>query len=835
MSLGVAYAIFTMAGCTPSSDLGGVEIINAVPDTYVTGSPPYLRATDFFVQFYWSGNDPDGRIDGFEWKISTNGDDGISVIDTLTVDPATGDTINPWHYTTATDSIFFVSADSSNFIDDFDLPDDLQRFYQPHTLFVRAVDDDGAPDPSPAMLTFTATTFAPTVYLSAPPSLSGVASESRPVPPTFLVKWTGNDPDFELGEPTRIRYMIKDALYTNTFGDEVYLTTRHEYNRVGDTLITFSDPSWSDWISYASDPDARSQSFTREKYDSEDRQKHYLFAIQAQDTAGAVSLDRSYGNTVKNFYINDIASPTLVIRERYLGAVTSSGLYGRTAEDIAQNQPLRFEWSGSAASYGGVVTGYRYGWDIEDLTYDDDPGWVTQFGLTDAHTRSEEIAFDSGSHVLIVECIDNSDLKTRYTYVLNVVPVPDSADQLPLILIDDVQDLVSNGWPDVSGSTAFDNDIYRDAFWVEVLQDGNSVSGFNAARDMLDNEERLGEWGYREVVPYKNILWTSRWNNRSYLASNFQGRYIDQGEGEDPLAIEAYVWLETYQSNVGNVFLCGTGVMNNFHITDYNGMQWLHPIIYTSDESPVSCAAGQRARSFGTREEDDGSLTVLGVLQYPYRGMGITVSTIMQPLAFYMSPSQCATGPYHAKLRCVGTKGIILDPDFKDTHIGGNAFADTVYIWDTIGWADNQGGIPELDMAYVFGQYDEFYDVNTTPRPTSWYPQVVSDGSLALEPMWHAYTRYDYILDQHLSHGDTDYPDFDPADVCGTRAINDLNGRSLNDGVPLGVFSYQAVEDKPSGTADVIWGFDPHMLDHEAMEDAILWVLGDHFGLTVTP
>jgi len=510
MSLGVAYAIFTMAGCAPSSDLGGVAIINAVPDTYVTGTPPYLRATDFFVQFYWSGNDPDGRIDGFEWKISTNGDDGISVYDTLTVDPATGDTINPWHYTVATDSIFFVSADSSNFIDDFELPDDLQRFYQPHTLFVRSIDDDGAPDPTPAMMTFTATTFAPTVYLSAPPSLSGVASESRPVPPTFLVKWTGNDPDFELGTPTGIRYMIKDALYTNTFGDEVYLTTRYEYNRVGDTLITFSDPSWSDWIPYANDPEARSQSFTRDKFDAQDRQKHYLFAIQAQDTAGAVSLDRGYGSTVKNFYINDTASPTLVIRERYLGVTTSSGLYGRAAEDIAQNQPLRFEWTGSAASYGGVVAGYRYGWDIEDLNYDDDPGWVTQFGLTDAHSQAELIAFDSGSHVLIIECIDNSDLKSRFTYVLNVVPVPDTADQLPLMLIDDFQDLVSNGWPNESGSIPYDNDLYRDAFWEEVLTVGSSVSGFNPTRDVLDNEERLGEWGYREVVPYKNIIWTSR-------------------------------------------------------------------------------------------------------------------------------------------------------------------------------------------------------------------------------------------------------------------------------------------------------------------------------------
>ncbi len=836
MSLGVACAIFMMAGCTPSNELGGVEIINAVPDTYVTGTPPYLRATDFFVQFYWSGNDPDGRIEGYQWKISTNGNDGISVHDTLTVDPATGDTINPWHYTVATDSIFFVSADSSNFIDDYTLPGDLQRFYQPHTLFVRAIDDDGMVDPTPAMITFTATTFAPTVFLTAPPSLSSVSAESRPVPPTFLVKWTGADPDFELGVPTKIRYMVKDALYVTALGAQQYLSTKIEYDRVGDTLVTFADPSWSNWVPYLVDAEDRSQSFSRQKFDALGRQKHYLFAIQAQDTAGAVSLDRSYGITVKNFYIKDSASPALVIRERYLGATTGTGLYGRTNEDIAQGQPLRFEWVGSAASYGGVIVGYRYGWDVDDLTYDDDPGWVTQFGMTDSHLESELKFFDSGSHVLTIECIDNSDLLTRYTYVLNVVPVPDPADQLPLILIDDVQDVVSDGWPDDGGYIPWDNDIYRDAFWEEVLTVGASVSGFNLQRDVLDNEERLGEWGYRDVVPYKNIIWTSRFNPRSYLSQNFEGTYIAQDEGEDPLPVEAYVWLDTYQANVGNVFLNGMGVINNFHTTDYDNRLWLYPIIYNSDDSLVNCgASGLRARSFGTREEDDGSLTVLGVLQYPYRGMGLSVVSILQPPSFYYTPSQCASGTRDAKLRCVGTKGLILNPDFKSSHIGGSAFDDTVYVWDVIDWNDQQDAIPELNIAYVFGQYDEFYDVNVTPRPTNWYPQVMDDGSLTIEPMWHVYTRYDYILDQHLSHGDVDYPTFDPADICGQRAINDLNGRTINDGVPVGVFSYKAIGTKPSGTADVIWGFDPHQFDHGAMKDAILWVLGDHFGLTVTP
>ena len=51
----------------------------------------------------------------------------------------------------------------------------------------------------------------------------------------------------------------------------------------------------------------------------------------------------------------------LAVRERYLGTAQGQGLYPRTTVDIAQNQPLRFEWTASADSYGGIVAGFRYG------------------------------------------------------------------------------------------------------------------------------------------------------------------------------------------------------------------------------------------------------------------------------------------------------------------------------------------------------------------------------------------------------------------------------------------------------------------------------------------
>ena len=140
-------------GCAPSEDLGGVAVLNNLPETRITGTPPTLDRTDIFARFRWTGHDLDGDIVGFQWKMSTNGEDGISVRDTLTFDPATGDIINPWHFTTCMDTTFVVTAESADFADDADIPFEFRHFYQHHTLFLRAMDDQGAVDPSPAMVT----------------------------------------------------------------------------------------------------------------------------------------------------------------------------------------------------------------------------------------------------------------------------------------------------------------------------------------------------------------------------------------------------------------------------------------------------------------------------------------------------------------------------------------------------------------------------------------------------------------------------------------------------------------------------------------------------------
>jgi hypothetical protein len=205
-ALTLAVLLLAAGGCSTDTELGGVKVPNARPDTRITGQPPTLLEAGFSVEFHWTGSDPDNKIKGFEWKISDNGTDGISRRDTLTVDPLTGAEINPWRFTESTDSLFVVLADLPDFPgDDAGEP----RSFRTHSLFVRAVDETDAVDPTPAYMSFTSTTIVPQGAADFPNKSTDRATD---VPKTVNIGWEGSDEDFELRIPTQVRYMWRSAV-----------------------------------------------------------------------------------------------------------------------------------------------------------------------------------------------------------------------------------------------------------------------------------------------------------------------------------------------------------------------------------------------------------------------------------------------------------------------------------------------------------------------------------------------------------------------------------------------------------------------------------------------
>ena len=818
-------------GCQPSADLTGASLPNSRPDTHITGEPPTIIESSFMVRFYWTGYDPDGRVAGYQWKISDNSTNGISVQDTLTFDPATGDTLNPWHFTTATDSTFVVTADIPDFPGDPTEPVGAARSYMPHTIFVRSVDERGGVDDTPAYMSFTATTLLPTVRVDTPTKFVDQL-EVKLAPPSVTFGWTGLDSDFDLGIPTHVRYLWKPAYVPSI---DAYISTRHDFNTHVETLVDFADSGWTEWLPYEPQAENRRITFPQQaEFDSQDRKIRYLFAIQARDTAGAVSIDRVYGSNVVNCQISSRIRPTLTVAETFLGTRQAQGTENSDTYDIASGQELNFSWSATAEEYAGRIVSYQYGWDVDDPTDPTDPSWAVSPGLSSQHLRAPPQTFPSGLHTFTVVVVDDSDQITRYPVNLFVVPVPDLVNQLPVLLVDDVNDHTSNAWMD-ENNIPRDNDIYRDAFWQATLQDVGGVANFDPGRDVIDTEDVTIE--YRTVVDYRSIVWTAKRVSAGSAVSNQFRRDPDLGD--------RFIWLSPYQRTVGNLLYCSSRGMNNF-IMDRN---YMVPIIFDTRERTLDVGDITYTVGFPDDELPDGTEVETGPTRYPYLTNGVAVFDIFAPGTYpiYGRPSP---GRNDRSASCNGLKGLALDENFRARYMTGPAPFATMILTDAVidhrdASAVASGDLDDLDGTSFGWGADEFYD-NTSvagTRGTPWSPQICQDPATgAVEPcldfMFRAEVRYNWLRDLHIAADNPDWPfnippPFDLEDWCGELGLDNFGLSARAQGVPVGFLTHKTKYAKPSQKGDIIWGFDPYRFDNIEVRRAIRWVLGEHFGLVM--
>jgi hypothetical protein len=188
----------------------------------------------------------------------------------------------------------------------------------------------------------------------------------------------------------------------------------------------------------------------------------------------------------------------------------------------------------------------------------------------------------------------------------------------------------------------------------------------------------------------------------------------------------------------------------------------------------------------------------------------------------------------------VGVKAVVLDPQFKNRYLPeGGVFPDTIYTEPSIDWRDrDQIHRDSLDR-WPWGS-DEFYNGNITERTTPWSEQICDDGP-CVEPMLRIYSRFDWVDDQNVAEGNPDWPvpyynDEDELKaVCGQHSIEFQTVRTKTTGQVIGFFSHKMKANKPSRQPDVVWGFDPYRFNRSEIQSMIQWVLGEHFGLTMSP
>jgi hypothetical protein len=157
-------ALALVAGCARKKILA---VENLPPETtlFVQGA---LDTVNHVVQLYWFGSDPDGGVVGFELRFKN---------------PALpADT--QWVFTTRTDSVFTVFAPAG---------------YAMPLFEVRAIDDRGVRDPSPAREDFQFRNEAPSV------SFVNRLLSSDTTYASVTLAWSANDPD---GDAGAMRFLI---------------------------------------------------------------------------------------------------------------------------------------------------------------------------------------------------------------------------------------------------------------------------------------------------------------------------------------------------------------------------------------------------------------------------------------------------------------------------------------------------------------------------------------------------------------------------------------------------------------------------------------------------
>ena len=825
----VAIALFALAaGCSTNTDLSGVRVPNSRPDTRITGQPPSLLEASFAVDLNWTGSDPDGLVVGYEWKISNNGTDGISPRDTLTIDPLTGAVLHPWRFTAGNDTILMVLADQDSFARDLHSE---PRSFRTHSFFIRAVDDKGAVDPTPAYISFTSTTIVPTCRVKY---ARLDEDEAQAVPSSVNIGWSGEDLDFELRVPTQVRFLWKSAQYgTTDLGDPLYIRLPFEYYAHYEEVLDINDPDWSQWRGYAALEEDRMV-----KFPNQPDREYFLFAVQVRDTAGAVSVGMEYQLQVANLRIKDGGfRPAVAIAEPFLGAPTSSEIFN----EIAGSQPLNFSWSGDASDYNGKIVSYRHGWDLTDPEDSSDPGWVVPPGLSKQNLFAVETAFKDGLHTFYLRVVDDSDQVRLIIWRLQVIPFITYENQRDLLVIDQLYDPdgQTNNWIDQGGFPR-NSELYRNAYWHFLAEGSGGVARMDWGQDFKDHRDLVT---YADVVGYRAVLCFALFNDlNQFMFAQFRPK----------LGVDQFVWLNPYQEKGGNFFLVGGSSMESF--IEYSS-RYMVPMLFDSKQTYFLLGGDQYVVGFGYDELPDGTEEQRGPRMYPYLTAGIAA------LDWTSTPSKSIYGrsvavKFDRKSDCVGLKAVVLDSLFKLNHnIGPGVVADTMLTSKIIDWhdvVDAQGDtLALINSGYQFSfRNDEFYDENISPRQDQPILQkcdvLEAPDGMCVEPMFKGISRFDWVREYMWNKDDPDpdwpqsvYPEGrDLDEACGSFALLGYQGRdrstSRTNGLTYGFMSYKMIEDKPSRKADVFWGFDPYRFDGDDSRKAVRWVL-QYFGLTLNP
>ncbi len=232
----------------------------------------------------------------------------------------------------------------------------------------------------------------------------------RTLGPRSVIPLCHEAPGEDVSLPVKYRYLVAPAV-AEWYGMRQYVYSLEEYLQLMDGRVEWASADWSDWLPYESGASSVDTGYLA-AVDEHGFQITYLFALQAMDAEGGVSIDSGYAEAVHNFVVSTDVRATLTLVEPDLGEWSTSSLFGEAYVWVAPGDEVSFSWSAEAAPYSDIAS-YRWGWDVVDYTDPDDPGWAVEPGLGPEHTATGPVSFAGGDHELVVQCVDLGGVMTR--------------------------------------------------------------------------------------------------------------------------------------------------------------------------------------------------------------------------------------------------------------------------------------------------------------------------------------------------------------------------------------------------------------------------------------
>ena len=399
-----ALAVLLLQGCTKTIH---PLIPNQPPSVRFTLAPISADPDNpvfYAYRVFWAGDDPDGRVDHFEYAI----------------DPGPKDTV--WVNTPRSEEVLFFSSTTPEGIKGDPVP--KARDY--HVLVLRAVDNQGAMSPFKTRA-FYSYTVAPSVEIVEPHPNEFIEEK---VPPTLTVHWQGIDPDGQVN--TRpVRYLFRLMPF-----DPI-----HDGWKLGDPDSLYrmeKNAGFAGWDSTGGD--TLFARFTNLTTDS-----HYLFLILARDEAGALSPQLSRRENMLSVEVNKAATlgPLIHVFNSFFDFTYDSG--GYTVDELRwiklqapAGRPITFNWDATATG-GAAIGRYRWGVDLTSVADETPRGdevndyfhWSRGGPLEQSCTL---VGLPPGLHFLYIEAKDNNGFASLGIVAFKLVVPMFNQD---LLIVDD--------------------------------------------------------------------------------------------------------------------------------------------------------------------------------------------------------------------------------------------------------------------------------------------------------------------------------------------------------------------------------------------------------------